>query len=203
MLTRAFPEIARCLRGRDESGFTLVEMMIASSVVVLLFMTMTSTIYIFGKAETSTVNSTNSAADTRLALLQLQHDIQSANPLGTLPLSSYDDELELTIQPSNVVVTWQYSTATDDLTRQVGSSTTVELTHVTNGQQTPAVPVFTYYDHCAINLVTEPGATSSSVSASATVVQVTLSLADNNSAPYGTTTKVDIMNQPPGASRCG
>jgi prepilin-type N-terminal cleavage/methylation domain-containing protein len=201
MLNRTRSRIDRRLRGRDESGFTLIEMMIASSVVVIIFLMMTSSIYIFGKAETSTVNSTNSAANTRAALLQLQHDIQSANPLGTLPLTSYDDELQLTIQPSNVVVTWQYLPApTDELTRQVGAATAVvELTGVVNESN----PVFSYYDHCAINLVNQPGATSSSVSDAATVVQVTLSLDNVNSAPYGTTTKVNIMNQPPGSSRCG
>jgi prepilin-type N-terminal cleavage/methylation domain-containing protein len=204
MLSRVRSRIDRRLRRGDESGFTLVEMMIASSVVVIIFVTMTGTIAIFGKAETSTVNSTNSASNTRLALLQLQHDIQSANPLGTLPVTSpvtaYDDWLQLTIQPSNVVVTWQYSSTTNQLTRQVGSAAAVaELTGVING----STPVFSYYDHCAINLVTESGATVSSVSSDATVVQVSLSLANFNSAPYGTTTKVNIMNQPPGASRCG
>jgi len=33
--------------------------------------------------------------------------------------------------------------------------------------------------------------------------QITLSVANLNSAPYGTTTRVNLMNQPPGASRCG
>jgi len=186
---------------RDEAGLTLVEILIASSAVVLLFVMMTSTIAIFGKAETSTVNSANSASSTRLALLQLQHDIQSADPLGTLSsVSAYNDELQVTIQPANVVVTWQYSSSNDQLTRKVGSATpVVELTGVMNGSS----PVFSYYDHCAINLVDQPGATSTSVSDSATVVQVSLSLANFNSAPYGTTTKVNIMNQSPEPNRCG
>ena len=200
MLSSTRSRVDRRLRGRDESGFTLIEVMIASTVVVILFLMMTSTIYVFGKAETSTVNSANAAANTRLAILQLQHDIQSANPLDSLPLTSYNDELQVTIQPSNVVVTWQYSSTTDQLTRQVGSGTPeVELTGVVNG----SAAVFSYYDHCAINLVTEAGATGSSVSDAATVIQVSLSLANANSAPYGTTTRVNIMNQPPGASRCG
>jgi hypothetical protein len=65
------------------------------------------------------------------------------------------------------------------------------------------LPVFTYYDHCAINQVTESGASPSSISSATTVVQITLSVANLNSAPYGTTTRVNIMNLPPGASRCG
>ena len=205
MLISARSLIDRRLCRRDESGFTLIEVLIASTVVIILFLMMTSTIYVFGKAETSTVNSANAAASTRLALLQLQHDIQSANPLGSLPntspVTSYNDWLQLTIQPSNVVVTWQYlPSPTDELTRQVGSGpAVVELSGVTN----ESAPVFSYYDHCALNLVTESGASVSSVTNAATVIQVSLSLAAANSAPYGTTTRVNIMNQAPGASRCG
>ncbi len=156
----------------------------------------------FGKSETSTVNSANAAATVRSTLLQLQHDIQSANPLETLAtVASYNDELQMTIQPSNSLITWQYNSSTMQLTRQVGASTpVVELTGVTNGT---SLPVFSYYDHCAINQVNEPQATASSISGATTVVQVTVSVANLNSAPYGTTTRVSIMNAPPGASRCG
>jgi len=186
----------------DESGFTLVEMMIASILTIVILTLMMTMIPSFGSAETATVNSANAAAQVRITLLQLQHDIQSANPLQTLSsVAAYNDELQLTIQPSNTLVTWQYNSTTMQLTRQAGSDTpVVELTQVTNGS---AVPVFSYYDHCAINQVNEPQATAASISGATTVVQITLSVANLNSAPYGTTTRVDIMNQPPGTSRCG
>ena len=113
-------------------------------------------------------------------------------------------------------MTWQYtytngncpgttSTWCGTFTRQVGSATpVVKLAAVTNGNSTSGgLPVFTYYDHCALNQVTEPGASPASISGDTTVVQITLSVANLNSAPYGTTTRVNLMNQPPGASRCG
>jgi hypothetical protein len=179
---------------------------------------MTTMLTVYGKADTTTVNNANAAANVRLTLLELQHDIQSANPLGTLspstPLTPYNDELPLTLQgPPSQFITWQYDyTATQIrnfcpgaqggcLTRQIGSATpVVELTGVNNGA---GLPVFTYYDHCAINQVTEAGATASSLVDATTVVQITLSVANLNSAPYGTTTRVNIMNQAPGAGRCG
>jgi hypothetical protein len=185
---------------------SLVEMLIASAVSLVLLAMMTSTVTVFGKAETSTVNSANAAASVRSTLLQLQHDIQSANPLATLStVAAYNDELQLTIQPSNTLVTWQYSFTTMKLSRQTGASTPlVELTGVTNGDPASGgIPVFSYYDHCAINQVTEPQPSPASISGATTVVQITLSVANLNSAPYGTTTRVNIMNQPPGASRCG
>ncbi len=184
------------------SGFTLVEMMISSTLSLVIVTMMITMIPSFGKAETSTVNSANAAASVRSTLLALQHDIQSANPLQTLPtVADYDDELQMTIQPSNTLITWQYDSSTMQLTRQVGSATPqVELSGVTNGT---SLPVFSYYDHCAINQVDEPQATAASISGATTVVQVTLSVANLNSAPYGTTTRVSIMNAPPGASRCG
>jgi prepilin-type N-terminal cleavage/methylation domain-containing protein len=186
----------------DDAGMTLVEMLVASAIALILMTLLTTSVTVFAKADTSTVNSANAAANVRLALLQLQHDIQSANPLGTLStVAAYNDELQLTIQPSNIVVTWQYNTSNMRLTRQAGAAgSVVELTGVTNGV---VLPVFSYYDHCAINQVTQAQATPSSISGDTTVVQITLSVANLNSAPYGTTTRVNIMNQPPGASQCG
>jgi prepilin-type N-terminal cleavage/methylation domain-containing protein len=196
----------------DEAGMTLVEMMVASAISLILLSLMTTMVTVFGKAEVSTVNSANAAANVRLALLQLQHDIQSANPLGTFAtVAAYNDKLKLTIQPSNTLITWRYTPtavtigpynyAAMTLTRQIGATQPVpELTGVSNGI---VLPVFTYYDHCAVNQVTQFGATPASISSATTVVQVTLSVANLNSAPYGTTTRVNIMNLPPGASRCG
>jgi len=196
---------------------SLVELLVASAISLILLTLMTTMLTVYAKADTSAVNNANAAANVRVTLLQLQHDIQSANPLGTLlTVPAYNDELQLTVQPSNQVITWQYtytlgscpgtsSTWCGTLTRQVGSATpTVELTAVTNGNASSGgLPVFSYYDHCAINQVNEPQATPASISGATTVVQITLAVANLNSAPYGTTTRVNIMNQPPGASRCG
>ena len=191
---------------------TLVEMMVASAISLILLSLMTTMVTVFGKAEVSTVNSANAAANVRLTLLQLQHDIQSANPLGTFStVAAYNTKLRLTIQPSNTLITWRYTPtavtigsynfAAMTLSRQIGNTQpVVELTGVTNGG---ALPVFSYYDHCAINQVTQSGASPSSISSATTVVQITISVANLNSAPYGTTTRVNIMNLPPGASRCG
>ncbi len=201
----------------DEEGMTLVELLVASGLSLVLMTMMTTMLTVYAKADTATVNNANAAANVRIALLALQHDIQSANPLGTLStVAAYNDKLQLTIQPSGQLITWRYSYASMNcpgtsstwcgtLTRQVASNTAVtELTAVTNGDPSNGgLPVFSYYDHCAINQVTEPQATPASVSASTTVVQITLSVANLNSAPYGTTTRVNLMNQPPGASRCG
>jgi Tfp pilus assembly protein PilW len=209
--------LTRTPRVYDEEGMTLVELLVASGLSLVLMTLMTTMLTVYAKADTATVNNANAAANVRVALLGLQHDIQSANPLGTLStVTAYNDELQLTIQPSGQVITWQYTYTSGScpgttsswcgtLTRQVGSNTAVtELTAVTNGDPSNGgLPVFSYYDHCAINQVTEPQATPASVSASTTVVQITLSVANLNSAPYGTTTRVNLMNQPPGASRCG
>src|SRR5579864_4315227 len=94
----------------DEAGMTLVEMMVASAISLILLSLMTTMVTVFGKAEVSTVNSANAAANVRLTLLQLQHDIQSANPLGTFAtVGAYNNKLKMTIQPSNTVITWRYT----------------------------------------------------------------------------------------------
>ena len=189
----------------SEEGFTLVELMVGMMISIILLTLMATMVTVYSKAEASVVNSANAAANVRLTLLQVQNDIQSANPLSTLgTVAAYNDELQMTVQPSNKVITWQYNYTTQQLTRQVGSSTpVVQLTNVTNGNPASGgLAVFSYFDHCASNLVTEAQATPASISA-ATAVQVTLSVANVSSAPYGSTTTVHIMNQPPGGALCG
>jgi prepilin-type N-terminal cleavage/methylation domain-containing protein len=199
LLTRA-RSVSREADGAREAGMTLVEMMVAMLVSTILAAGLISTVSVFTKAEANVVNSSNAAASVRGVLLQFQHDVQSANPLDALSsVSAYNDELQLTVQPSGSVVTWQYSSGAQTLTRTVGTSSTTELTNVTNG----ASAVFYYYDHCGVNQVTDPEATAASIADSTTVVQISLSVADLSAAPYGTTTSVNIMNKPPGDSRCG
>jgi type II secretory pathway pseudopilin PulG len=179
---------------------TLVEMTVATLVSMILATSLIWTVSTFSKAEVNVVNSSNSAAAVRGALLQFQHDVQSANPLVTLgSVSAYNDELELTIQPTNTLVTWQYSTVNQTLTRAANGSTDMELTNVTNASS----PVFLYFDHCGVNQVADPEATPQSIVDATTVVQISLSVANLSAAPYGTTTSVNIMNKPPGDSRCG
>ena len=195
-------------RARSEDGYTLVEMLVTMFVSLIILTMMGTIVVVYSKAEATTVNSANAAANVRIALLQLQHDIQSANPLSTLStLSAYNDELQLTIQPANQLVTWQYTFAgnADTLTRKVGSAPAVTvLTGVNNGDPANGgLVMFTYYDHCGLNQVTQPQATPASVAGATTVVGISLSVIGLHTAPYGTTTDVAIMNQPPAASRCG
>jgi hypothetical protein len=176
------------------------------TISITLLTLMATMVTVYTKAQASTVNSANAAANVRLVMLQFQTDVQSANPVAALgSVSAYNDELQVTIQPSNTLITWQYTPGTQKLTRQSGSGAAiVELTNVTNGDPSSGgIPVFNYYDHCSLNLVTEAQATPASISGATTAVQITLSLANVNSAPYGSTTTTHIMNAPPGANRCG
>jgi hypothetical protein len=193
--------------GGRESGLTLVELAVAMTVSMIILTITVSMISIYAKAEAVTVRNADEAAFVRLALLQFQNDVQSATSLPTLSQpSDYDNTLKLVL-PSGSTITWQYTQVGTGgtLTRQVGSATpVVEVNGVTNGNALPIpIPVFDYYDHCNVNQVTEPQATPSSISSGTTVVQITLSVQNLSSAPYGTTTKANIMNRPPGANRCG
>ena len=211
--------VVRRLRGLvnrtgDERGTTLVELATAMAVSLGLVLMAGTMVTVFSKAEASTVNSADAAAFTRDTLLQFQHDVQSAVPLDALPSSTcpacyttYDDELQVTVQPSGQVVTWLYTPSTQKLTRQVGSGTpVVELSNVKNGDATTTgIPVFHFFDPCGNDLVaqaliTSPAPAASSIPLDATVVQITLAVANLNSAPYGTTTSVNVMNKSPGIS---
>lgn len=208
LTTRTAMAVARRAgrRSADEAGYTIVELMLAMLISLILLALMSTMVTVFTKAEATTVNSTDAAANVRITLLQLQTDIQSANPLGTLgTVAAYNDQLQMTVQPANQVITWQYSFVTKKLTRQIGAGTpAIELTNVNNGDPSSGgIPVFGYFDHCAVDLVAQPQATPASISGATTAVQISLSVSNVNTAPYGSTTTVHIMNQQPGANRCG
>ncbi len=196
-------------RADDESGMTLIEVTMAMAVSMILALGLSGVIATFGKAEASTVASANAASTTRLVLLQFQHDVQSANPVDVLAQpSTYNDELQVTIQPSNQVVTWLYTPSPDPvkkpyggvLTRQLGNATPmVELTGVSNSA---TQPVFAYYDHCFLNLVNQPQVSSANIASAVTVVQISVAVEGLSTAPYDTTTSVSILNRPPTPSPC-
>ena len=225
--SRAIGPLMRACRNarHDEDGMTLVELSVTMVIALTIMLLMGTMLTVFTKAEASTVNSANAASQTRLALLQFQHDVQSAVPLqplsggsGNAAYTVYDDELQVTIQPSGAVITWQYDPTTQKVTRTLGGVPVVELTNVTNGCQVgtgssgvpcvplPAgqgLPVFKYFDACGNDLVAQalaasPQPAASTIAANATVVQVTLAVQNLDSAPYGTTTSVNIMNKTPG-----
>ena len=205
MLRARTPRHVRQLCAADEDGYTLIELLVSLSISMVVIGISVAVIVVFLSAQVSTANSINAASQVRLAQLQLQSDIQSANPLGTqASVAAYGDNLSLTTQPSGKTVTWAYSPTTKKLTRKVGTGTAVVVvSNMTNGDPTAGgIPVFAYFDHCGTNLASQSGATPSSISSGTTVVQVTISVANVNSAPYGSTTAVSILNNPPGAVAC-
>jgi hypothetical protein len=63
------------------------------------------------------------------------------------------------------------------------------------------IPVFHYFDNCNNDLIAD-GTTAAAIPGLTTVVQITLSVAGLNTAPYGTTTSVNVMNRSPGDKPC-
>ena len=54
------------LDASDESGLTLVEMLVSSAISTILLTLMTTMLTVYAKADTSTVNNANAAASVRL-----------------------------------------------------------------------------------------------------------------------------------------
>jgi prepilin-type N-terminal cleavage/methylation domain-containing protein len=187
----------------DEAGFTLPELVTATAISLVISVALISVIPVFMKAQASTTQSDQAAAGVRVTLIQLQHDIQSANPLDALgSLAASNSEIQLTLGPigGTHVITWQYTAATGQLTRQADSGAPIiELTGISNGNS----PVFTYLGQHDENMVTQPSATTASVANCTVYVQVTLALPDVHAAPFASTTSIQIENRTPGAISCG
>lgn len=164
-----------------EAGFTLVELMVAATAMLILMAAFAGFMLMMMSTASSTVKQDNSTSSIRVVMLQLQHDIQAANPLMTLSsVSGYSDtlKLEMDTQSGNAeTVTWSYDAASGILYRTVSSSSDSgtpfpEVTGLINGSS--GNPVFSYYDYQGNNLVA--AGTSSATEVAVCTARVAISL---------------------------
>ncbi len=192
-------------RLRGEGGITLVELMVASAAMLVLVGAFITTFYTITSSETNTVASENAADAVRIGMVQLQHDIQSANPVVALPsVSDYGNEVTISVEePSgpNQQVTWTYDSATHTLYRQAGGSggsSVPEITGVVNGASTP---VFSYFDSAGNNLVAGANTTSAEVAACASRISVQIDVSGGQkTTPYAEHMSVAVPDNLPSAT---
>ncbi|MGH9063217.1 MAG: PulJ/GspJ family protein [Acidimicrobiales bacterium] len=186
---------------RREAGFTVVELMVTSAIMLVA-------LGVFGGLLVSLTGATNrgdalvtNEQDVSTVLTQLNRDLRSSNPLLPLALTSnYPDEVEMAlVDPTTggtTDVTWKFDPTTQTLTRQLGSGTAdVVLTGVKNSTATPAVPFFSYFDDQGDNLVTG-GAPPGTVATCTTNVQVqVVGAAEPGPQPFREQSDVQLRNQ--------
>jgi prepilin-type N-terminal cleavage/methylation domain-containing protein len=137
----------------DERGFTLVELAIATALMLVIMLVFLSLISPSQKSSNVADALITNEQDVTLALQQMEKDIRAANPLDAFNSNCYNNQIELTLGPSGgtqQTIMWVYSPTTNTLAREVvtgtGCNPTVigseDVTTIVNG----TTPVFAYFN---------------------------------------------------------
>src|SRR5579862_751980 len=105
----AGPKAKRPKQGRDVEGFTLVELTVAMSIMVIVMLCFLSVLQPGSKASSEAQDMITNEQDVTLALNDLQTDVRAANPLDVFDSSvcasysntTYDDQIEMVLGPSD------------------------------------------------------------------------------------------------------
>jgi type II secretory pathway pseudopilin PulG len=206
---------------RDDAGaggFTVVEVVIASAILMTVLAMLFSTLVSLMRSEDHAQRLVSNEQVVRFELNQLAREVRSANPLVILPNpTDYSNTVALLLGPSDgtqEVVRWTYELDPSSpnylrLSRQLLSdaseSATVLseswfLTRVRNAEL--GKPIFTFYDSLGNNMV-EAGFSSADIQNCAIRVRIELT-ADSNPGPlpFTETQDVELRNRLPGGVGC-
>ncbi len=208
-------------RGRREGtgseGFTLVELLVAGAAGLIVLVTATSTFGFLAESQAKASISQSSADSVRVAVDQLQRDLQEANPLEPYSsASTYPNSVQMALGPTNgsqTYVQWKLDTTDGSPTRgtlfrQVLSapsgsvlSSYPEIENVQDARDGESL--FRYFGQGGEDLVAD-NAPASQVAACSVRVDVVLDVAPgSNLSEITQDDNVAILNRTPGAMPCG
>ena len=195
--------ILRRLRSdqRDTAGFTVVELMVASAILIVVLATVSGVLINLTNSENRSQALVNNQEVVRLGLVRMARDLRSAATLNVLSdVTQYPYEVDLT-SLDGTVLRWRLDSATNRIKREKyasGSWTAAgpDLTNVTNG--TSGVPVFRYY-RASSNIEIDPAtSTASDVANCAIRIHLTIAAASNpGPLPFTSEYDVELRNRLP------
>jgi prepilin-type N-terminal cleavage/methylation domain-containing protein len=203
----------------EESGFTLVELVVAMGILLLVLGIFFSTLISLTKSEDRAQRLVSNEQNVRFELNQLAREVRAANPLVILDAKdAYSNSIELVLGPTGgtqSVVRWTYDTNPASSTylrvsRQLMSdssntatvlATSWFLTRVRNVEN--GNPIFRYYDAYDQDMVDNENYTESDIANCAIRVHIELT-SDSNPGPlpFTETQDVELRNRLPGGTGC-
>lgn len=203
-------------RHDPEDGFTVMEVTIASALLLVVTTIMFSVLISLTNSSQRTHALVNNEQKVRFVLLQMARDIRASNPLETFPAkSTYDNKIQLKLGPNTgpqTTVVWTYVTDPTSANYQTLSRTVTTSAGVTTGGivlnrvrnvQTGS-PVFQYFSQSGLDLVTTSTTTAADVGNCAIRVKLTIrSDSDPGPQPFVETLDSEIRNRLPGGVGCG
>jgi prepilin-type N-terminal cleavage/methylation domain-containing protein len=188
------------LRRADERGFTLVELAVAMTLMLLVSGAILGALESGTNAERRASTRVDDEQAVRLVLAQLTRDVRNATSIGGASLPSY--EVDLGYANGDAVV-WAYDPSTHVLQRQLtlnGQSN--PTTGVSIGGLTNSGTVFGFLAADGTDLATDPSSSVVDLSTCTTTVAVTvISAAHPPARPF--TETADAPVQAPGLDRRG
>jgi prepilin-type N-terminal cleavage/methylation domain-containing protein len=210
-------------RADCEQGFTIIEVMISTSVLLLVLAMLFSSLVSLTRNEDRSQRLVSNEQNVRFELDQLAREIRAANPLVPLlnasTASTYDNQIEMVLGPTGgtqTVVRWTYDTVKEQMVRQLMSGTSATATvlaqsfflarvrNIENG-----IPVFTYYGQHNEDLVKQSLATADPLhihDAANCAIRIHIDLSSDSNPgplPFTQTQDVEVRNRLPGNVGCG
>ena len=185
----------------DDRGFTLLETMITGAVLLIILSIFLGAFDVLSSTEIRIVNQSENQEVVRLAIDQMQRDIDSANPLDAAP-SPGDPSVDLEVkvgQPSSgqSTVQWIYDPTAHTLTRTSGGQQSAYITNVSSFS-------FSYYNDQGQQFSpntdgTWDQGTLSNIQNCTIRVHVSIVAAPKNPAtPFSEDTDMELRNRLPG-----
>ena len=203
-------------RRDDESGFTVIEVTMASMIMVIVLAMFFSTLVSLTSSEDRSQRLVSNEQNVRFELDQLARELRAANPIVPLPNATsagdYSNQIEVVLGPSGgaqTVVRWTYDMSRELMERQLMSDTSASATvlaqsfylnKVRNVEK--GLPVFSYYGPQNQDLVAQALAgtgTMNNVPNCAQRVHIVM-ISDSNPGPvpFTETQDVEVRNRLPG-----
>ncbi len=206
---------------RDEDGFTIIEVTMASMILLLVLGMFFNTLVSLTNSESRAQKLVSNEQNVRFELDQLSREIRAANPLVPLlnaaTAATYSNQIEVVLGPTGgtqTVVRWTYDTTTKQLARQLMSDTSATATVLSQSfflirvrNVETGSPVFTYYGQHNEDLVAQTLANGGNLHDPANcAVRVHILLTSDSNpgpVPFSETQDVEVRNRLPGNVGCG
>lgn len=204
----------------NEDGFTIIEVMIASSILMIVLAMLFGTLVSLTRNEDRSQRLVSNEQNVRFELDQMSREIRAANPLVILDTTAqYSNQIEMVLgatgDPAQQVVRWTYDTDPaspnyEQLSRQTMSDSSDTATVLTTSWYLIRVrdvetgtPLFTYYDFAEKDMVASGTYTNADIANCAIRVHISLS-SDSNPGPlpFTETQDVELRNRLPGGTGC-
>ena len=209
-------------RSRGEDGFTVIETVVASAVLLVVLAIFFGALVSLTNTENRAENLVNNEQNVRFELTQMARDLRAGNPMVMLASQyTYAIQVEVMLGPvggTQSVVRWYYDTdpaspTYETLTRQLMSDSSPTATVLSSGTVLRRVrnvesstPLFAYYGYHNGQQVDLMAGSFSAFDISNCSIRVSmLVISDSNPGPlpFRASEDVELRNQLPGGVGCG